>query len=856
MSAAVAPGAEMRSQEGTVIQRSDASSLPPVLQPAWKASPAKGRGRLMAIGGDMFSPIKLQQMFHTPSPESLEKGVEQMHEAPTPAPARGDAGAALPRESAFTFRAEHPARYAESTPYASVRSRVNALPSTPGGPHVPLRLFNLRMDERVRSGLEQLVEERDADLSVDESLSMQNPHEHKRARLGSATPAQHDTPSAMRRDSATPRAPPKRIPLSYRSSNVPEEPSAPRSSTLVTPRASEPKRLPSDPPRSILKKPSLASALRNDGSSRSISFADQAHPTRRPPRSAQRTPRAMTPRTARLENVLEELEQMNITRSTSAAAERSLADASFGVARNKMLELLTDAAPWEPDWRRLRRIDLRARRLESCIGLAEFLPNVEEVWLDQNEVAFATGLPPSVRVLCASSNKFTELASFEHLRALEVLDVSGNELASLAPFAALRSLRELRADHNRIASLAGVERLERLRTLSVAHNALQGTLDLGRTHWGALEQLHLAHNALTHVHALGALSTSLHTLDVESNALRTLGAERVMHALAVVRVSGNTALCELGVDLYPALRTLYADACALREVHGLARATQLRSLSLRQQRRPLACPLPALRSVQRLFLSGNALTDAQLLGAAHPALLYLELAGCQLTAVPASLAQDAPNLRTLNLDHNHIDTLPPLRAFPRLKRLSAVGCRLARLEGIAQAVHEAPALSVLDTRTNPCTLGLYPPLLIPVDTDAQLDAAALPPVPNAAVVQPDSAHLARRASEAETRAARALADRSQFHKRTALVPPEPSGGASGAHAAAMGARATDMYIAADERFAATLPRALATQRRVYRGLCGMACGTLTWLDGLELRAEDVAEAEWRVRQWEDGAALK
>ena len=53
------------------------------------------------------------------------------------------------------------------------------------------------------------------------------------------------------------------------------------------------------------------------------------------------------------------------------------------------------------------------------------------MWIDHNLVAFAMGLPPSVRVLTASHNRLSELASFEHLQRLEVLDVSHNELTSL-----------------------------------------------------------------------------------------------------------------------------------------------------------------------------------------------------------------------------------------------------------------------------------------------------------------------------------------------------------------------------------------------------------------------------------------
>ena len=63
-----------------------------------------------------------------------------------------------------------------------------------------------------------------------------------------------------------------------------------------------------------------------------------------------------------------------------------------------------------------------------------------------------------------------------------------------------------------------------------------------------------------------------------------------------------------------------------------------------------------------------------------------------------------------------------------------------------------------------------------------------------------------------------------------------------------GRRAAALFAAADERFVATLPPKIATQRAVYRGLCGMACASLTWLDGLEIADADVARAARNVHR--------
>lgn len=56
-----------------------------------------------------------------------------------------------------------------------------------------------------------------------------------------------------------------------------------------------------------------------------------------------------------------------------------LTDASFAVAHDQMLVLLTDVHPWVEEWEELEKIDLRRRKVGSLIRLKEFLPSVEDV---------------------------------------------------------------------------------------------------------------------------------------------------------------------------------------------------------------------------------------------------------------------------------------------------------------------------------------------------------------------------------------------------------------------------------------------------------------------------------------------
>jgi hypothetical protein len=58
-----------------------------------------------------------------------------------------------------------------------------------------------------------------------------------------------------------------------------------------------------------------------------------------------------------------------------------LTECSFGVAHDKLVQLITDVQPFEPYWETLKSIDLRSRSVDSLARLKEFLPKLEEVLL-------------------------------------------------------------------------------------------------------------------------------------------------------------------------------------------------------------------------------------------------------------------------------------------------------------------------------------------------------------------------------------------------------------------------------------------------------------------------------------------
>jgi hypothetical protein len=58
-----------------------------------------------------------------------------------------------------------------------------------------------------------------------------------------------------------------------------------------------------------------------------------------------------------------------------------LTEASFGVAHDKLVQVITDTQPFEPYWEELSTIDLANKDIESVARLKEFLPRLHTLSL-------------------------------------------------------------------------------------------------------------------------------------------------------------------------------------------------------------------------------------------------------------------------------------------------------------------------------------------------------------------------------------------------------------------------------------------------------------------------------------------
>jgi protein NUD1 len=58
-----------------------------------------------------------------------------------------------------------------------------------------------------------------------------------------------------------------------------------------------------------------------------------------------------------------------------------LTEASFGVAHDKLVQVITDVQPFEPHWEELSCIDLTNKNIDSVARLKEFLPRLHTLSL-------------------------------------------------------------------------------------------------------------------------------------------------------------------------------------------------------------------------------------------------------------------------------------------------------------------------------------------------------------------------------------------------------------------------------------------------------------------------------------------
>ncbi|KAH6613318.1 hypothetical protein F5144DRAFT_587313 [Chaetomium tenue] len=388
----------------------------------------------------------------------------------------------------------------------------------------------------------------------------------------------------------------------------------------------------------------------------------------------------------------------------------------MSMAMRELVDKLAEVEPFEPYWEDMRELELREKRLSALQALDQYCGQLESLDVSKNMIRNLGGIPSSILHLRITDNQLSSLTAWNHLMNLQYIDVSNNSLTSLSVFKNLIHLRSLRADNNQITSLDGIKFHKGLQTLRVRGNLIE-QVDFDGNTLHQLTDLDLKSNQISHITNIDQLP-SLSSLNLDSNQLTSFSvdADQPMTALRYLRLDDNN-LTTLNVRALPHLRLLHADRNALVHISGFSRARRIDSLSLREQHGTAPLDLAHLLSrayeVRKLYLSGNLLESfaprIDLLN-----LQLLELANCGLSALPADVGLLLPNLRVLNLNMNALADLAPLRAVPRLKRLFAVGNRLADPARVIGTLAGMACLAAVDLRDNPLTQGFYAPVQVVV----------------------------------------------------------------------------------------------------------------------------------------------
>ncbi|CAG8633547.1 11899_t:CDS:10, partial [Ambispora leptoticha] len=393
----------------------------------------------------------------------------------------------------------------------------------------------------------------------------------------------------------------------------------------------------------------------------------------------------------------EQLNEANLSRSENN-------EDSIHLTEKWITAALCKQYPNPKDWEYIVDCDLSGKELESVYFLDNFMPRLEKISLNNNNLEYLHGLPSVLTTLKVASNKLTGMTDFRHLPNLQYLDISDNLIEDLN---GLGNLRELVARDNFIESFSGVFCLKSLQRLILKRNKFT-EVDFTTCNLHLLENLDLSENDIEKINGLGSLK-ALKCLDLERNNIRVFNPSQIMNTLACLKL-GQNKLIELNVKRTPNLRVLVLDHNELKEIKNSEMLTRIATFSIRNQKNDNKVNLnfKHLRGVEKLYLTGNPLTKLETMTEFFK-LDLIELSNVGLKELPEKFYEICPGVSYINLNYNHLIDIRPLRRLTRLKELTVICNELSGHE-ILEVIKRLSTLKYCDLRCNPITMKFYPSL--------------------------------------------------------------------------------------------------------------------------------------------------
>ncbi|KAL9625170.1 MAG: hypothetical protein Q9160_000571 [Pyrenula sp. 1 TL-2023] len=471
------------------------------------------------------------------------------------------------------------------------------------------------------------------------------------------------------------------------------------------------------------------------------------------------------------------------------------AHGQLSLAVDEMVKAITDVEPFEPYWGQLRRLSLADKSLTSLHRLRDYCSELEELDISHNKVGQLSGLPTSLRLLKVPGNCLTNLTSWGSLHNLQYLDISNNKLESLEGFSGLVHLRELKANNNRIRNIDGVFDLNGLLSLKLKGNEI-ASVNFEGAELSRLQDLDLSENALFSLNGIQYLP-NLETLDIGDNHIEDLSFGQMVKIpkLRSLRLSNNR-LRTFNIAPFPFLELLYLDKNKIVSLHSFSTAHSLQTLSLREQSESpdiLNLAFSTVPECRKLYLSSNVCPHEGLRRPPLPLLnlQYLEVASCGLSTLPDGFGVMVPNCRVINLNFNAVKSISSLKGIQRLNKVLLAGNRIAKMRETIAMLAKFTALTKIDLRNNPLTIGFYAP------------------------VNSREHRLVVQDSE------------NALHEQDLVDP----------------FTLPDADRVIDEKWATRLDETTKVKRRIMALLLAERCGKLLWVDGLEWIRQDVLRVD-------------
>jgi hypothetical protein len=414
----------------------------------------------------------------------------------------------------------------------------------------------------------------------------------------------------------------------------------------------------------------------------------------------------------------------------------------FEAGDQLLIEALTDNYSSTVDWTTLTQVSLSNKRLTSLRLLKELCPNIMDLDASDNVLFNVQGLPDRALrhlTLCNNNLGGTTSAFGFFNRSLEHINVSENRIESLALFRNLGHNINIVIDRNVVRELDGIEGSTfHPISIQMRYNELSGIQSVDIPNFSNLTNLNLSHNQITNLYGIGQLK-SLEHLDVSYNKLEAIEPLDELEVLKTINLSNNkltvlesnipAKVTELDLSCNELHRIAMVfqgnvvDNVALQENNlageniGISKTGELciGHLNIRSQQANLDCLLfftnRDIRVVELLL--GNNKFDSKLFAKhaflpdtlSEAMINYVELASCELEALPSNMHTLFPYTRMFNLNFNNLTSINNLYACSKLNILLIAGNKLKGLRDTARGISALTALKVLDTRGNPFSKG-------------------------------------------------------------------------------------------------------------------------------------------------------